>query len=128
LHTFALKTYRSHEAAKYYECEVAAFRGLNRSPNPFLIAFYGNYTQGDTYNLILEYADEGSLEQYFSKHNPPDEEEDIVNFWTSLFGIFKALASIHKAPRNSNPEAKVLNGFVFQSLAKKSKSLDLTLL
>jgi serine/threonine protein kinase len=61
-----------------------------------LIGFYGNYTQGHTCNLILEYADQGSLEEYFRKTVPPYEEEDINKFWEGLLGILAALDGIHQ--------------------------------
>jgi hypothetical protein len=110
--TFALKSYLSPDAARNYECEVEAFRRVNRPPNPHLIGFYGNYIiKGHSYNLILEYADQGTLEEYFEKTAPPCEEEDIVKFWTGMFGILKAIDGIHKsAPRRIAGESMIPSG------------------
>jgi hypothetical protein len=81
-----------------------------------LIGFYGNYVQGNNYNLILEYADQGNLEQYFENTDPPCEEDDIMKFWRGMFGILKALDSIHKSmPRRiagAGGESIVVNGYV----------------
>jgi serine/threonine protein kinase len=114
INTFALKTYLfpEAEAARYYDCEVSAFRALSRRSDPHLIGFYGNYKQGSTYNILLEYADGGSLEQYFAKTQPPCEGIDITNFWTSLFGILKALSAIHQTSRTTTADMKILNGSV----------------
>jgi serine/threonine protein kinase len=111
---YALKTYHhSLEAKSYYENEVEAFRRLRneRAHNPHLITFYGSYIHKGTYNIILEYADGGSLEDYFQHNAPPWKSEDIVRLWTSLFGILKALNSIHTVERrNSIGELQILNG------------------
>lgn len=52
--------------------------------------------QGETRNIILEYADKGTLEQYFQTVEPPDSGEDILKFWESMFRPVKALMAIHK--------------------------------
>jgi hypothetical protein len=112
---YALKTYHSLDAQSYYETEVDAFRRLKseRPYNPHLIAFYGSYIHRGTYNVLLEYADQGSLENYFQRTSPPWKSEDIIKFWKSLFGILKALECIHTIEkRNSTGEIKILNGLV----------------
>ncbi|EPE26730.1 Protein kinase-like (PK-like) [Glarea lozoyensis ATCC 20868] len=109
---YALKTYHSPDAQSYYETEVDAFRRLEweRPYNPHLIAFYGSYIHKGTYNVILEYADQGSLENYFQRTSPPWKSNDIINFWTSLFGILKALECIHMTGLYSKGEVEILNG------------------
>jgi len=78
-----------------------------------LIGFYGNYRQGDSYNVILEFADKGSLEEYFRTVPPPREYEDIIEFWMGLFAVLKALTTIHNIELHSpKGESKALNGFV----------------
>jgi len=100
---------------QYYESEVGAFRKLNRAQNQHLISFYGNYIQGNSYNVILEYADEGTLEEYFKKIAAPREPDDIHKFWTGLFGLVKALWSVHSVElRGTSREGKALNGYVLR--------------
>lgn len=114
--TFALKSYFSSDAAKNYDWEVEAFRQLSRYENPYLIGFYGDYIQGVTYNLILEFADQGTLEQYFERTEPPSEEGDIIKFWKGMFGIFQALDGIHKSTTRrlvgAGGKLMVVNGYV----------------
>jgi serine/threonine protein kinase len=99
---------------------VAAFIKIKgaTNPNPYMIGFYGNFTQGNTYNVILEYADKGSLKDYFQNIPPPREEEHIVSFWTSLGGIIKGLHSVHCVETKQNGEVKMLNGYVWNQIIK----------
>lgn len=111
--TFALKTYDARDASSFslYRCEVEALRRLHNPPNKYLIGFHGNYIQSETCNLLLEFADQGSLEAYFENNNPPFEEKDIIAFWAGLFGVYKALCAIHtKIVKNASAEPRVLDG------------------
>jgi hypothetical protein len=104
--TFALKTYKNPDAESYYEKEVEAFRLLRPrlgSEDPNIIHFYGSYTQNGTYNVILDFADQGNLEQYFQDVLPPTSGRDIVNFWDSLCGVLKALVHIHAVDVQNDP-------------------------
>ncbi|KAF2813081.1 uncharacterized protein BDZ99DRAFT_473802 [Mytilinidion resinicola] len=102
--TFVLKTYFVSEAEKNYQNEVDAFIQL-MSPRKFeenMIAFYGAYSQGGTYNIILEYADSGNLQEFFENVEPPSAEVDIINFWDNLFKIVQPLQRIHELKRGGN--------------------------
>lgn len=69
---FVLKTYLGREAEKYYKSETEAFKKLKHQVDASdLIGFYGSYRQGNSYNIILEYANEGTLEDYFRNMEPP---------------------------------------------------------
>ena len=111
-HTYALKTYRGQDAEKYYEAEVRAFRKLVSSgkPLPNLIGFYGSYVQDGTYNVILEYADQGNLEEYFKNTAPPSRGKDIIEFWRGLFGVIRALDKIHELPPSDTGDLHFLQG------------------
>jgi serine/threonine protein kinase len=97
-----LKRYFDAET-KSYENEMKAYKKLSAGPMPPPITtYYGNFQQVkyDTLNpkttnyVIIEYADRGTLKDYFTKL-PPSEPRDIINFWKSLCNIAKALQSIH---------------------------------
>lgn len=75
--------------------KLATKNGSDRS----LIQFLGSYRQGDTYNILLEYADRGTLEDFFRHTTPPSLGEDIVMFWDRLFNVIKALSRIHASKR-----------------------------
>jgi hypothetical protein len=73
---------------------------LNKKGNDeSLIKLLGSYKQGDTYNILLEYADRGTLEDFFQTTRPPSLGEDIILFWSRLFNVIKALLRIHSAER-----------------------------
>ena len=80
--------------------ELEAYRKLVSSgqPLPSLLGFYGSYVRDGRYNLILEYADQGNLEEYFRNTAPPSIGHDIVQFWSRLFSVIPALDKIHELP------------------------------
>ena len=59
----------------------------------------GSYKQGDTYNMLLEYADRGTLEEFFRSVAPPSLGGHIVMFWDRLFNVLKALSRVHATER-----------------------------
>lgn len=85
-----LKRYVSKEE---YRQEVKNFSNSKHSES--IIRFHGSYTHGNDYNILLEFADKGSLEEYFQKQTPPSRGVDIIKFWDSLFQLIKALKAIH---------------------------------
>ncbi|RYP32959.1 hypothetical protein DL767_004975 [Monosporascus sp. MG133] len=70
-----------------------------------VITYHGSFRQNGTYNLILDYADGGSLKDLLDKQVPPSTAEDIEQFWRSLFGVLNGLQSIHQwmGPDDDNP-------------------------
>jgi len=76
-----------------YRQEVKNFSTSRHSES--IIRFHGSYIHGDSYNILLEYADKGSLEEYFQKQTPPSRGRDIIKFWDGLFQLIKALIAIH---------------------------------
>lgn len=100
--TFIIKTYHhTRSAEKYYRNEIEAFRKLNpnRESIPFIIEYYGSFIKGEkSFNIILEFADQGTLENYFQNQQPPTTGVDIHNFWKGLFQLIRALMTIHEVP------------------------------
>lgn len=92
-----LKTYITAAAATTYAREVEAFRRLQQQGGETgIIGFHGSFTRGDEHHVLLEYADKGTLEEYFKKETPPVDPEEIINFWEALFKILDALNRIHR--------------------------------
>jgi serine/threonine protein kinase len=79
--------------------------------NSGLIGFCGCYRQGDTFNVILEFADQGTLEQYFEKVAPPVRGDDIIDFWEGMFMTIRALQCIHQAGGEPNEGPQILHGY-----------------
>lgn len=96
--SYVLKTYKSRNARKYYENEINAFRKTSRQGkiNKNMIELHGSYEYHGTYNLILAFANKGTLEEYFQKVRPPTEGHEIIAFWQSFFGIVEGLCRIHE--------------------------------
>ena len=99
--TYVLKTYNTKDASKYFNNEVDAFKKLASKDRHDcgLIQFFGSYKQGDTHNVLLEYADLGTLESFFMTRKPPTRAKDIVMFWGRLINVLKALVRIHAIER-----------------------------
>lgn len=77
-----------------------------------MIGFYGSFIQDGTFNILLEYADGGTLEDYFQMAREPSSGEEILKFWQALFGIIKALDKIHDV-RSSDPYGpQIFQGYV----------------
>jgi len=115
--TFVLKTYlrKEADAKKYYENEVNAFKRLRQSPN--MIRCFGSFTQGDRLNILFEYADKDTLENYFKTISAPTKGEDIIKFWEGLFLIIEALMKVHEGtvPLPQDGQIHPLHGYVHGS-------------
>jgi serine/threonine protein kinase len=61
-----------------------------------MIDFYGSFHYQGSHNIILECADQGSLEDYFREVDKPSGAEDIAEFWSGMFAITEALMAIHE--------------------------------
>jgi len=96
-HVYVLKIYSDFEGDHNYNSEVNTFRKLSQlgSPESGTITFYGGFVQGETYNVLLQYANGGTLEDYFDNLEPPRERAEIHQFWSALFGLFTAVYRIH---------------------------------
>lgn len=92
--TYILKQYHTEAAERDYNAEVKACRLLSRAQN--VIKFYMGYEQGNTYNVILEYADKGDLEDFFKNTPPPSTGIDICHFFEGMFGLAEAVKEIHE--------------------------------
>ncbi|KAK6365008.1 uncharacterized protein PV06_04457 [Exophiala oligosperma] len=115
-HTYVLKLYRSKRYAseELYKAESEAFIHLRNSHalGKHFIGYYGSFTHGNTRNILLEYANYGSLETFFSSVDAPTTGEDIIRFWQSMFGIIDAVCKIHTIPSpESQNAAPLFNGW-----------------
>ncbi|KAL8748261.1 MAG: hypothetical protein Q9184_007455 [Pyrenodesmia sp. 2 TL-2023] len=96
---FVLKSYRNTlDAKKYYDNE---WKALNRvhglTPSSHIVRFFGRFILGGVYNILLEYADMGTLEDYLAKTPPPCTAKDIIDFWHSILSVTRGLMRIHNS-------------------------------
>lgn len=91
--TYVLKSFPAKEGENDYRNEVNGYRSVRNADS--IIRLYGSCIHGDTLNLLLEFADKGTLEDYFKTQSPPSRGPDIVKFWEGLFQLIKALKAVH---------------------------------
>lgn len=114
-HTFVLKTYYEQDC---FQKEVKAFTRLrNAKEEPSLIGFYGSFVHNSTYNIILEYADGGTLEDYFRTVSAPSNGWDILHFWKGILQIIEALCRIHEVVDSESTNSPIYQGFILLSRA-----------
>lgn len=116
LNTYVIKSYHSRNASRYFNSEVDAFKVLNRQPQPpaNIVGFYKAFRQNDSYHIVLQYANVGTLEDYFEKCERPTLGRDILDLWTSLFRLNEAVDWIHtsRSPQGGdNTEQHALLGW-----------------
>lgn len=66
-----------------------------------MVRYLGNFTydthedpQSRTFNLLLEYGEQ-DLDEFFFRDRPPRLALEIHQFWSGLFEVAKALATVH---------------------------------
>ena len=77
-----------------------------------IIDFYGSYEQDGSYNVLLEYADLGNLEQYLERTPSPTTGDDIYKFWSAFFNVIKAVKLIHNVKWGNPGDPPILKGHV----------------
>lgn len=90
---YVLKRYPNKDGEGDYKAEVNGFRSVRSAGS--IIKFYGSYIHGDEFNILLEYGDRGSLEEYFKRETPPSRGLDIIKFWEAMFKLIEGLKVIH---------------------------------
>lgn len=105
-HVYVVKSYHRLDAENYFNSEVDAFRKLNETgrPVPNLVGFYGAFRQNGSFNIILQYANVGTLEDYFQKAKPPKRGKDILKLWRNLFRLTDPLIDIHDLSSSNDAE------------------------
>jgi len=118
---FVLKTYKTDDARIFYENEVGGFTKLieysaSGELDENMIGFHGSFVQNGTYNVVLDYADGGTLEEYFQTIERPSKTQDIIDIWSELFNVIKPLQTLHEIPNDNVGENHVYRGYVFTYL------------
>jgi len=80
-----------------YRNELKAFETLSENGDAWrhIVKCYGSFTQDTSHNVILEYADQGTLADYYERVQNPVEENDTTDFWEHLFQLAIGLRQIH---------------------------------
>ncbi|KAK8059494.1 hypothetical protein PG996_009424 [Apiospora saccharicola] len=88
------KRYTS-EGYPSFKNETEAYMKLSAHFSPSIVHCYEWFEQGDSYVIVLEYAEYGSLIEYWKGTHEPTQQEDINMLWTNFFEIFEGLSVIH---------------------------------
>ena len=112
--TFVLKTYRDAEAEQNYKAERDAYMKLRwgKKPSEHIVAYYGSFIHGNSYNIILEYADQGTLEKFMRKTKSPSSPEETLLLWDRLLNVTHGLMTIHGKTGKDSSASQILNGYV----------------
>jgi serine/threonine protein kinase len=94
-----LKTSRRSGAIANYEHEMKAFQRMTeaglKAPRG-IVECFGSFEHRGHFNIILEYAELGTLKESMRKDSRPSGVEAITNLWTGVFEIIHGLSWIHK--------------------------------
>ncbi|CAG8948909.1 hypothetical protein HYFRA_00002035 [Hymenoscyphus fraxineus] len=93
--TFVLKEYDCADSQMYYEKETKAFETIGSDAH--IVRYFGSFKRGNSLNVLLEYADKGTLDEFFEKQHHPTSGLKIIRFWEEMFKITRALAKLHGA-------------------------------
>lgn len=103
---YALKIFASSRAKQHYEAELQAFKRLSEGvdKSQSIIEFFGGIHIGDTFAILLEYADMGDLESHMRQVSPPTSGEEMNWLWSQLLRLGSALAYLHSIPYRGENE------------------------
>lgn len=83
------------DSQRIFDAELEALAALSRKSSKHIVQCMGSYVHGNNYNLILEYADQGSLGEYLQRSSPPRSALELQQFWNSMIDILQGLHQIH---------------------------------
>ena len=94
-----IKTYTTREAERYFNAERFAFQRFHRGSiwARNILGYYSAFQHGGHFNIVLEYANHGTLEDLLQNMSPPAKDVDIQAFWSGLLELANGLICIHGA-------------------------------
>ncbi|KAK4952431.1 hypothetical protein LTR10_009237 [Elasticomyces elasticus] len=96
-HTYVLKVYNGPDAQKHHDAEVEAYGKIQAGGQHIdsLLRYYGTYTYEGLNHIVLEYADQGTLEDYLRSIERPTKGVDIIALWHGIFDLAQAISRVH---------------------------------
>jgi len=87
----------------------------------YFLNYYGSFIQNGTGVILLEYADRGSLLEFFRQGDIPYTRDEMLGLWNSLNNLLRGLAVLHNLNerqtegcfRGVHQDLKPSNIFVF---------------
>ncbi|KAK5074750.1 hypothetical protein LTR64_000955 [Lithohypha guttulata] len=108
-HRYLFKEFRGTSSKASYDEELSVFLHLQKHSQLLgrtVVGFYGSFVHKDTFIMILEDADLGTLEDFFNNTGPPGNGEDVTRLWEDLLGLHEALHVIHNISGPYPPNVK----------------------
>lgn len=114
-HTFVLKTFENEipDGKEQYDQELKSFASILHAGNdPNIVSFFGSFKHGDTFNILLEYANEGTLEDLMQNKQPPTSPGDLHELWGALLRLLQGLTTLHNLNFPSEDGFSACEGFM----------------
>jgi len=114
-HTFVLKSFENEipDGKEQYDQELNSFANILHAGNdPYIVSFFGSFKHGDTFNIILEYANEGTLEDLMQNTPPPKSPGDLYELWGALLRLLQGLTTLHNLRFPSEDGSSAYEGFM----------------
>jgi serine/threonine protein kinase len=108
--TFVLKSYGSKHDALYYN-EINAYNRLKQSDIAGnVVRLYASWRQNQTYCILLEFVNGGTLADLFRSPHPVSAQERL-SFWRNMVLILEPLARLHQHT-DPNDSQGLVEGYV----------------
>ena len=75
-----------------------------------IIGYYGRFFCQEAYNIILEHADLGNLNDYMAQTPPPSITQEKVTFWDKFLAVINGLVKIHGEGEENPDVLQILLG------------------
>lgn len=103
-HIFVLKIFHQRGKSKEQWLEEARSHVLIRTNDELtkdggIVNFFGCFSHGSTFAIILEHAPLGNLEDLFQRDERPEESLHILNMWNSFFRLLSTLRGLRRVER-----------------------------
>ncbi|EWG35894.1 serine/threonine protein kinase [Fusarium verticillioides 7600] len=91
------KIYKGYKMSEDYNLETENYSNLNGKAQHAITKCYGSFSceETDFRVIILEYASEGSLRNFFRNIHPPVHAEEFQELWVNLVGLLDGLDALH---------------------------------
>ncbi|POS83482.1 hypothetical protein EPUL_005310 [Erysiphe pulchra] len=98
--TFMIKSYSTTQAYNPYTKQVNAFRCIKNADG--VLKFFGSFEYRDQSHILLEFADKGTLNDFFRTEAPPTRGDQIIDFWDNILQLIKGLKAIQSVKGSHN--------------------------
>jgi serine/threonine protein kinase len=93
--TVVFKIYPDMEGRAAHKREVDLFESLGNRHSDVIVEYFGSFAQNDKFVIILEYANGGNLWDFYKTNGPPNNPQELTDFWTELMKLMFALHHLH---------------------------------